>query len=171
MSTLLLIFLGFALALCQEAGAHHPGPQLNDALTRQYTAYAYQYYRQPVGCAHGVIGEPPGPHEPGIAWATIGGCSMWFQPETVATSSSTRGAKFAYCGTIMHEVGHTLGLDHVTGAAVSPMNIERSWNHPGCWGPKHVLHRHKHQHRTRIRGKVRTDMHYHKHYHLKVGQP
>ncbi len=169
-----LLITMFSLVSTTEA--HHPGVRLdNDSTTQEYIKYAYKFYGQPQGCSHAVIGVPPNPLGPGVAWADQPGCAIWIAPDTVPwaetqSSFSRRQRLFAYCGTIMHEVGHNLGLGHVHGTAETPMNVDTGWTHPGCWAPKHVLHRHKHRHRQRIHGKVRTRMHFHKHYHLKVGQ-
>lgn len=159
----------------EDAYGHHAGQTLSaDPLTQKYIQFAYDFYRQPLGCSHAVIGEPPGPHEPGVAWAEQPGCAIWIAHSTLPwepSSFTRRERDWQYCGTILHEVGHNLGLTHVTGTVKSPMNVEHSWNHPGCWTPYHVLHCHKHRHRKRVHGKVRVRIHCHKHYHLKVGRP
>lgn len=159
-----------------DAHAHHAGISLDaDASTQKYIKFAYQYYRQPQGCSHAVIGTPPEPYDHnGIAWGAQGGCDIWIRPDTVPWAPSPftrREREYEYCGAILHEVGHNLGLNHVTGNVESPMNVEHPWNHPGCWAPYHVLHRHKHVHWKRIHGKLHRVIHWHKHYHLKVGQP
>lgn len=153
-----LAFLGASPAL-----ADHPGEPLNDPTTLRYISYAHQFYRQPLGCSHAVLGVPAGrPQGSSAGWGEQPGCSIWVDPAFWPYLGRERQAE--YCGLILHEVGHNLGFSHTIGRANWPMDEKTRWAHPGCWAPKHVLHRHRHRHRS---GRI----HHHRHYHLKVGQP
>lgn len=122
-----------ALATPAAAAAAQPEPAATDQIT-QVVAIGETFWHdrnvQPCPTPQTVITTSPGDEQEADAATTLGGCTIWIRTSLYREATrehsrpGTGGDSYRelLCTAVVHELGHTAGLEHTPTGVMSPVS-------------------------------------------------